>query len=153
ACYGIKIDHTERETTGVVGKAERLTWHKAWTMVSTGFSISYTSSVSGDWRTLNTNYIFKIREFDANLAVMLLTLKPETVDTGYMYFHYEDRVYVLTQAIKAFLLAAKLRREVGLPDSIHLKGKQGVLFLLHKARKRYWRLVHCDRKNVNGKKR
>ncbi|MGT6876728.1 hypothetical protein ACRWY2_23455, partial [Escherichia coli] len=33
-----------RETTGVVGKAERLTWHKAWTMVSTGFSISYTSS-------------------------------------------------------------------------------------------------------------
>ncbi|MGT7685494.1 hypothetical protein ACRW3C_27620, partial [Escherichia coli] len=33
----------ERETTGVVGKAERLTWHKAWTMVSTGFSISYTS--------------------------------------------------------------------------------------------------------------
>lgn len=111
------------------------------------------SSVSGDWRTLNTNYIFKIREFDANLAVMLLTLKPETVDTGFMYFHYEDRVYVLTQAIKAFLLAAKLRREVGLPDSIHLKGKQGVLFLLHKARKRYWRLVHCDRKNVNGKKR
>ncbi|WP_205709880.1 hypothetical protein, partial [Escherichia coli] len=45
-CYGIKIDHTERETTGVVGKAERLTWHKAWTMVSTGFSISYTSSES-----------------------------------------------------------------------------------------------------------
>ncbi|ECF1864976.1 MULTISPECIES: hypothetical protein, partial [Enterobacteriaceae] len=38
----LKIDHTERETTGVVGKAERLTWHKAWTMVSTGFSISYT---------------------------------------------------------------------------------------------------------------
>ncbi|WP_435300713.1 hypothetical protein [Escherichia coli] len=38
----MKIDHTERETTGVVGKAERLTWHKAWTMVSTGFSISYT---------------------------------------------------------------------------------------------------------------
>ncbi len=27
----------------MVGKAERLTWHKAWTMVSTGFSISYTS--------------------------------------------------------------------------------------------------------------
>ncbi|WP_218061149.1 hypothetical protein, partial [Salmonella enterica] len=46
ACYGIKIDHTERETTGVVGKAERLTWHKAWTMVSTGFSISYTSSLT-----------------------------------------------------------------------------------------------------------
>ncbi|WP_248807656.1 hypothetical protein, partial [Escherichia coli] len=44
--YGIKIDHTERETTGVVGKAERLTWHKAWTMVSTGFSISYTSSLA-----------------------------------------------------------------------------------------------------------
>ncbi len=26
------------------GKAERLTWHKAWTAVSSGFSISYTSS-------------------------------------------------------------------------------------------------------------
>ncbi|EDP9035099.1 hypothetical protein JN43_005196, partial [Salmonella enterica subsp. enterica serovar Typhimurium] len=25
------------------GKAERLTWHKAWTAVSSGFSISYTS--------------------------------------------------------------------------------------------------------------
>lgn len=94
------------------------------------------SSVAGDWRALNTNYIFKIREFDANQAVMLLTLKPEIVDTDYMYFHYKDRVYVLTQAIKAFLLAAKLRREVGLPDSIHLKGKQGVLILLYKARKR-----------------
>ncbi|WP_228725733.1 hypothetical protein [Klebsiella pneumoniae] len=45
-------------------------------------------------------------------------------------------MYVLTQAIKAFLLAAKLRREVGLPDSIHLKGKQGVLFLLHKSKKK-----------------
>ncbi|MCV8156846.1 hypothetical protein ODR10_25925, partial [Escherichia coli] len=33
----------ERETTGVEGKAERLTWHKAWTAVSSGFSISYTS--------------------------------------------------------------------------------------------------------------
>ncbi|WP_334631942.1 hypothetical protein, partial [Klebsiella pneumoniae] len=41
------IDHTERETTGVVGKAERLTWHKAWTMVSTGFSISYTLNKNG----------------------------------------------------------------------------------------------------------
>ncbi|MFU7885878.1 hypothetical protein ACNAP1_26665, partial [Escherichia coli] len=38
------IDHAERETTGVEGKAERLTWHKAWTAVSSGFSISYTSS-------------------------------------------------------------------------------------------------------------
>ncbi|MEJ9603039.1 hypothetical protein R1D69_25735, partial [Escherichia coli] len=37
------IDHAERETTGVEGKAERLTWHKAWTAVSSGFSISYTS--------------------------------------------------------------------------------------------------------------
>ncbi|WP_213046421.1 hypothetical protein, partial [Escherichia coli] len=36
----------ERETTGVVGKAERLTWHKAWTMVSTGFSISYTLNLT-----------------------------------------------------------------------------------------------------------
>ncbi|MCO7813143.1 hypothetical protein NI895_25180, partial [Escherichia coli] len=36
-------DHAERETTGVEGKAERLTWHKAWTAVSSGFSISYTS--------------------------------------------------------------------------------------------------------------
>ncbi|MCE0524462.1 hypothetical protein LNL97_25650, partial [Escherichia coli] len=45
ACYGIKIDHAERETTGVEGKAERLTWHKAWTAVSSGFSISYTSRI------------------------------------------------------------------------------------------------------------
>nr|QIM14155.1 hypothetical protein [Escherichia coli] len=28
------------------GKAERLTWHKAWTAVSSGFSISYTSSAN-----------------------------------------------------------------------------------------------------------
>ncbi|MEF5669895.1 hypothetical protein U9X48_21290, partial [Escherichia coli] len=46
-CYGIKIDHAERETTGVEGKAERLTWHKAWTAVSSGFSISYTSRIAG----------------------------------------------------------------------------------------------------------
>ncbi|MCQ8151112.1 membrane protein insertion efficiency factor YidD [Salmonella enterica] len=46
-----------------MGKAERLTWHKAWTMVSTGFSISYTSSygiealrrfgvIKGSWLTV-----------------------------------------------------------------------------------------------------
>ncbi|UJY52490.1 DUF4158 domain-containing protein (plasmid) [Escherichia coli] len=29
------------------GKAEKLTWHKAWTAVSSGFSISYTSSRPG----------------------------------------------------------------------------------------------------------
>ncbi|MGT6459762.1 hypothetical protein ACRWUG_25070, partial [Escherichia coli] len=46
----------ERETTGVVGKAERLTWHKAWTMVSTGFSISYTSSE----HSLKKKYIYLI---------------------------------------------------------------------------------------------
>ncbi|MEI9526567.1 hypothetical protein, partial [Escherichia coli] len=28
------------------GKAERLTWHKAWTAVSSGFSISYTSRIA-----------------------------------------------------------------------------------------------------------
>ncbi|MEF5670654.1 hypothetical protein U9X48_25815, partial [Escherichia coli] len=49
--YGIKIDHAERETTGVEGKAERLTWHKAWTAVSSGFSISYTSRNDGEDQT------------------------------------------------------------------------------------------------------
>ncbi|ACD54410.1 hypothetical protein Ec53638_A0282 (plasmid) [Escherichia coli 53638] len=28
-----------------MGKAERLTWHKAWTAVSSGFSISYTCTI------------------------------------------------------------------------------------------------------------
>ncbi|MDF8786415.1 hypothetical protein OU622_23300, partial [Escherichia coli] len=28
-----------------MGKAEELTWHKAWTAVSSGFSISYTSRI------------------------------------------------------------------------------------------------------------
>lgn len=40
------------------GKAERLTWHKAWTAVSSGFSISYTSSLVAAMgeinQTLNT---------------------------------------------------------------------------------------------------
>ncbi|EPS2614958.1 hypothetical protein ACVC95_003370, partial [Shigella dysenteriae] len=40
----IKTDHAERENTGVEGKAEKLTWHKARTGVSLSFSISYTSS-------------------------------------------------------------------------------------------------------------
>ncbi|EAB0397434.1 hypothetical protein EF128_24595 [Escherichia coli] len=38
----------------MVGKAERLTWHKAWTMVSTDFSISYTSRVARPFRSLQT---------------------------------------------------------------------------------------------------
>ncbi|MGF8391334.1 hypothetical protein AAGO22_27495, partial [Klebsiella pneumoniae] len=37
-------------------KAERLTWHKAWTMVSTGFSISYTSS-----RCLTFSIVYALR--------------------------------------------------------------------------------------------
>ncbi|WP_223715994.1 hypothetical protein, partial [Escherichia coli] len=60
ACYGIKIDHTERETTGVVGKAERLTWHKAWTMVSTGFSISYTSRTADGKGSISANHAGRI---------------------------------------------------------------------------------------------
>ncbi|WP_284977429.1 hypothetical protein, partial [Escherichia coli] len=48
------------ETTGVVGKAERLTWHKAWTMVSTGFSISYTSRECMKNVWYNKNIINKI---------------------------------------------------------------------------------------------
>lgn len=42
----------------MVGKAERLTWHKAWTMVSTGFSISYTSrETTDDESDINTLYL------------------------------------------------------------------------------------------------
>ncbi|MFY1736292.1 hypothetical protein, partial [Escherichia coli] len=62
-------DHTERETTGVVGKAERLTWHKAWTMVSTGFSISYTSS-----HLTKVLPVFTAKRFLRSLAISFLNL-------------------------------------------------------------------------------
>ncbi|HGM6906319.1 hypothetical protein OQJ40_22370 [Serratia nevei] len=112
-------------------------------------------TVAGNWRALDANQIFRIREFDANQAVMFLTLKLELSEADYVLFLYEDRVYVLTQAIKAFLLAAKLRREVGLPDSVHLKGNQGVLVPLYRARKVYRRHILKKRKekateNDNG---
>ena len=39
-----KIDHAERNHR-VVGKAERLTWHKAWTAVSSGFNFLYVNTI------------------------------------------------------------------------------------------------------------
>ncbi|MGF9543478.1 hypothetical protein AAGL37_15230, partial [Klebsiella pneumoniae] len=58
-----------------VGKAERLTWHKAWTMVSTGFSISYTWTLISDIAPENmaglTGGIFN---FCANMASIIAPL-------------------------------------------------------------------------------
>ncbi|MCI3092944.1 hypothetical protein MMS54_29820, partial [Escherichia coli] len=62
ACYGIKIDHAERESTGVEGKAERLTWQKAWTAVSSGFSIACTSS----W------FLMSVRDMLSQFSVLLV---------------------------------------------------------------------------------
>lgn len=97
------------------------------------------STSSGDWRALTPRIIFRIRSVEAeHVALMAHIDCYESSDNDPHDLLNDVFLYVVCYqtAIKTFMLAGKLRREVGLPDSTNLKGKDGILHELRAERRR-----------------
>ncbi|EEG9642982.1 hypothetical protein GNN13_04220 [Salmonella enterica] len=95
------------------------------------------SAVSGDWRVLPPRQIFKIRSLEADHVALVSRISKST-DSDNERFELILNFECFQTAVRAFILAARLRREVGLPDSAHLRDKSGVLWGLREARQRRW---------------
>ncbi|ENO0839134.1 hypothetical protein ACY3VL_004106 [Enterobacter hormaechei] len=99
------------------------------------------SASSGDWRVLTPSIIFRIRSVEAeHIAIMAHIDRYKSSDNDPHDLLNDVFLYVdcYQTAIKAFMLAGKLRREVGLSDSTNLKGKDGILQELRAERRRHW---------------
>lgn len=107
------------------------------------------SDVSGDWRVLSPRQIFKIRSLEADHIALV-----SRISKFDGFYDSRDELVLnfecFQAAVRAFILAAKLRREVGLPSSAHLRDKSGVFWELREARRRSWsneaRLRRSDKK-------
>lgn len=110
------------------------------------------SAANGDWRALSPRLIFMIRSLEAaHVALMTHIDRYESSDNdpddalNNVFFHAD----CYQTAIKAFMLAGKLRREVGLPDSTVLKDKAGILQELRGERRRLWTTIVRLRRTEN----
>lgn len=110
------------------------------------------SAASGDWRVLTPRLIFKIRSLEADIVAVMAHIDryesfgDDPADVLNDICVYADCYQV---AIKAFLLAGRLRREVSLPDSTNLKDKAGILKELREERRRLWTTVVRLRRSEN----
>lgn len=103
------------------------------------------SLVKGDWRTLPSHLIFKIRAFETNQAVLSSRIQ-EGEYNDYWPVRGPLTHTCLKTGIRAFLLAAKLRRETGLPDSVHLTSERVILDTLRGLRNKYWKNIVLERR-------
>ncbi|WP_312691163.1 hypothetical protein [Kosakonia sp.] len=107
------------------------------------------SGASGDWRVLPPRQIFRIRSLEADHVAIISRINrlEDSYDSRYELFL---NFICFEAAVRAFILAAKLRRVAGLPDSPHLRDKSGMLSELREARRRHWsteaRLRRSDNK-------
>jgi len=106
------------------------------------------SSISGDWRVLPPRLIFRIRSLEADHVALISRINccENSADKLNDIFLYFD---CFQAAVKAFILAARLRREAGLPDSNLLKDKSGTFKELREERRCYWSTVARIRKSDN----
>ncbi|MVT06084.1 hypothetical protein CD006_26485 [Enterobacter sp. 10-1] len=95
------------------------------------------SGASGDWRVLPSRLIFRIRSLEAEQAALVLHIEQMDSPTD---LREQQTLYLecVQAGLKAFLLAAKLRREAGLPDSAQLSGKSGTFMQLLNKRRQHW---------------
>jgi hypothetical protein len=103
------------------------------------------SVANGDWRVLPARQIFRIRSLEADQTALTSRIEQEK------FAHYPPVALPLTLAcfqtgLRAFLLAAKLRREAGLPDSAHLRDESGTFRTLGEERKLRWHKEVLERK-------
>ncbi|AWP35225.1 hypothetical protein [Pantoea vagans] len=92
------------------------------------------SLIKGDWRSLPVHESFRLRSLETDHAGLISFLKNE-------HFIWSQlnattlRISGLNIALKAFLLAGRLRRLAGLADSSHLKSETGVFRMLREGRR------------------
>lgn len=106
------------------------------------------SGASGDWRVLSPRQIFKIRSLEADHAALALQIKQIESPADERECHSVTLACFQT-GLRAFLLAAKLRREVGLSDSARLRDTFGSFWFLLESRRRYWSTEVALRKTDN----
>lgn len=103
------------------------------------------SSVRGDWRVISSRLIFRVRSLEAGQSALVLHLE-QTKFPVTLREQHELYLECIQTGLHAFLLAAKLRREAGLPDSAQLSGKSGTFWQLLYKRRKHWKteLVHRE---------
>lgn len=103
------------------------------------------SKIGGDWRILTVPQIFKIRSIEADsIAIKALIMTVDYKDYLPVAKPLTYRCYLM--GLRALLLAAHLRRDVGLPDSKQLTGKESMFRKLRENRRELWHwLVQQDR--------
>ncbi|WP_437615463.1 hypothetical protein [Erwinia sp. V71] len=104
------------------------------------------SQVKGDWRSLSSHLIFRIRAFETNMTVLSSRIQAGKFN-DYLPVSLPLTYDCLKTGIQAFILAAKIRREAGLPDSVHLLSEQGILDTLRGLRKKYWKRIVLESKH------
>ena len=104
-------------------------WHKLFNGES--YPTLDLSGVTGDWRVLDTHQLLRIRLLEAEHFEVINQLNPRSLGSYSRHAAYRT-------GLRAFLLAAKLRREAGLPDSANLTFSAGTFRSLRAKRKRLW---------------
>lgn len=97
------------------------------------------SGVTGDWRVLDTHQLLRIRSLEDDHSELIRQFNK--IKNPFSRSQYVDSSFHLAAyrtALRAFLLAAKLRREAGLPDSANLTFSAGTFRSLRAKRKRLW---------------
>ncbi|MNB84302.1 hypothetical protein D3C76_357190 [compost metagenome] len=103
------------------------------------------SDISGDWRAFPANRLFRIRSLEAYQAALNSRIHREPF-LERPDIRYSLKLECFQTGVKAFLLAARLRRDAGLPDSLQLKGSDGTFQILLKRRNRFWGLAVANRR-------
>lgn len=102
------------------------------------------SPAAGDWRALPSAVVFRLRslEEDHREVARALLKKPDPEflpEPGYL------RLRCYRIALKAFLLGARMRRLVNLPDSPQMKSKTGTFLMLKRGRRSWLRFRYRER--------
>ena len=98
------------------------------------------SVVNGDWRTLPPHLIFRLRSLETYQAELSLRIEQGKFN-DYLPVSIPLTLACVNTGIRAFILAAKLRRYVELPESVHLRGKQEMFSMLRDLRQKYWHRI------------
>lgn len=92
------------------------------------------SIIKGDWRCLPVRESFRLRSLESDHAGLMSFLNNEHLIWSQLNATTLS-ISGFNIALKAFLLAGRLRRLTGLADSSHLKSETGVFHILREGRR------------------